>query len=81
MSEFPEDGSDHGPVSHGELVWRVRQLESSARRAEKDIADLRSDIASERNWRFLVTGGIGAGSAFITWLLTTWGKLTGSGHP
>lgn len=56
------------------LAYRLRQLENRMDRViENDLRHIRKDIETEKNWRFLVTGGVGVASAFITWVITTWG--------
>lgn len=70
------------PLHDGDrlLDWRINELEASIRHIrEKDLPKIREEIQGERNWRFLVTGGVGAGSAFITWVVSTWRGF--NGHP
>ena len=70
-SDDDEEVPPHVRASGSDALrdWRIQQLESTVKKHEREIA-------SEKNWRMLVTGGVGVASAFITWVVTTWGRIT-----
>lgn len=74
-SEEDRDVPQHIAQAGGNTLrdWRLKQLEDA-------VKELRGAIDGEKNWRFLVTGGISVGAAVISYMVAMWRSVTGQ-HP